>query len=101
MARWEFLYGALLQGQINQKKCLCYSPRVAETLLREVGLPSEVPFTSRGNQVPGALVGSDEFCVSFARERVAGVTDDIAAIGRMPSLKAQNCLLHRGRSSTD
>ena len=47
MARWEFLYGALLQGQINQKKCLCYSPRVAETLLREVGSGRGTPYLTR------------------------------------------------------
>ena len=90
MARWGFLYGALLQGQINQKKCLCYSPGVVEALLREVGLPAEVPFTSRGTRVPGAPVGSDGLRVDFARAEAA---DDIAAIGRMPSLQAQHCLL--------
>ena len=52
-----------------------------------------MPFTSRGTRVPGAPVGSDEFCVNFARERVAEVTGDTAAIGRMPSLQAQHCLL--------
>ena len=70
MARWEFLYGALLQGQINQKKCLCNSPRVVETFLREVGLPAEVPFTAWHP----SLVGSDDFCVNFAQESVAEVT---------------------------
>jgi len=75
------------------KRSACATPRVAEALLREVELPTEVPFTSRGTRVPGAPVGPGEFCVSFARERVAEVSDDIAAIGRMTPLHAQHCLL--------
>ena len=101
MARWEFLYdGALVQRQIYQKKCLCYSPRVVETLLREVGLPAEVPLTSRATQVLGVPVSSHDFCVKVARGRIMEVVNGIAVIGRIPSFQAQHFLIQR-RSSVD
>jgi len=90
--RWRFLYGALLQGQLNDSKSKCYSPRLSEDDVRRAGLPSGIEVSTEGTRVLGGPVGSTAFCRDFAKGIVAEVTEDFKVISRMTSLQAQHCL---------
>ena len=51
--RWRFLYGTLLQGQLNDSKRKCYSPRLSENDVRRAGLPSGIEISTEGTRVLG------------------------------------------------
>jgi len=90
--RWRFLYGALLQGQLNDSKSKCYSPRLSENDVRRAGLPSGIGVSTEGTRVLGGPVGSTAFCRDFTKGIAAEVTEDFKVISRMTSLQAQHCL---------
>jgi len=50
--RWRFLYGTLLQGQLNDSKSKCYSPQLSENDVR-AGLPSGIEISTEGTRVLG------------------------------------------------
>ena len=89
---WRFLYGALLQGQLNDSKSRCYSPRLSEDDFRRAGLPSGIEVSTEGTRVLGGPLGSTAFCRDFAKGIVAEVTEGFEVVSRMTSLQAQNCL---------
>ena len=48
---WRFLYGALLQDELNDPKSKCYSPRLSEDSVRKAGLPSGIEVSTEGTRV--------------------------------------------------
>ena len=40
--RWRFLYAALLQGELNDSKSKCYSPKIPTEALQAAGMPTDV-----------------------------------------------------------
>ena len=90
--RWQFLYEAILQGQMNDSKSKCFSPTLSEADVRAEGLPRALEVTRSGTRVLGGAVGSLDFCRSFATDIVEEVVEDFEIIGRMSSLQAQHCL---------
>ena len=58
---WRFLYGAVLQGQLNDSKSKCYSPRLSENDVLRAGLPSGIEISTEGTKVLGGPVGCTAF----------------------------------------
>ena len=90
--RWRFLYAALLQGELNDSKSTCYSPKVSAEVVRAAGMPTDVEIATDGTRVLGGPVGSPDYCRSFAESLVKEVIEDLDVISRMSSLQAQHCL---------
>jgi len=97
--RWRFLYAALLQGELNDSKSKCYSPKISTEAVRAAGMPIDVEITTEGTRVLGGPVGSVDHCRSFAESVVQEVIEDLDVVSRMSSLQAQHCL-YGGFSST-
>ena len=90
--RWRFLYAALLQGELNDSKSTCYSPKISAEAVRAAGMPTDVEIATDGTRVLGGPVGSPDYCRSFAESLVQEVIEDLDVISRMSSLQAQHCL---------
>ena len=63
---WRFLYGALLQGKLNDSKSICYSPRLSEDEVLRAGLSSGIEVSTEGTRVLGGPVGCTAFCRDFS-----------------------------------
>ena len=59
--RWRFIYEALLQGQLNDSKSKCDSPRLSGDDVRRAGLPSGIEISTEGTRVLGGPVGCTAF----------------------------------------
>ena len=64
--RWRFLYGALLQGQLNDSKGICYSPRLSKDEVRGAGLPSGIEVSTEGTRALAGPVGYTALCRDFS-----------------------------------
>ena len=86
--RWRFFYAALLQGEVNDSKSKCYSPKTSAEAVRDAGMPTDVEIATGGTRVLGGPVGSPDYCRSFAESLVQEVIKDLDVISRMSSLQA-------------
>ena len=62
--RWRFLYAALLQGELNDSKSKCYSPKISTEAVRAAGMPPDVGIATDGTRVLGGPVGAVDYCGS-------------------------------------
>ena len=56
--KWRFLYAASLQGELNDSKSKCYSPKISAEAVRPAGMPTDVGIATDCTRVLGEPVGS-------------------------------------------
>jgi len=59
-------YEELLQGELNDSKSKCYSPKISAEAVRGTGMPADVEIATDGTRVLGGPVGSPDYCHSFS-----------------------------------